>query len=181
MNWTYVHATVNHLPVILAVVGAVVTIAAIISRRRAVWLYAVVTLVLAGLSIYPVQLTGSSASTAVSRFPGVERDALEAHEEAGETTTWVLLGTAAVAAFAWWQLVRRGRDPRHALSPWLQLLVTVGAVASLGMTAWTAKLGGVIIHGQQPLRGAPGLPTGVPTPPPESSLGRPAPVSPAGS
>lgn len=169
MNWSYVHATTNHLPVILVVVGALAALAALVTRRRAVWLYAVATLTLAGLVAYPTQLTGSAAAQSVSRFPGVERSVVAAHEEAGETTTWVLLGTGLVSAIAWWQLVRRGRDQHGNPAVWLRVLVTVGALASLGMTARTAQLGGIITHGKQTLRGVPALPTGVPVPAPLDS------------
>ena len=52
MNWPYVHTLINHFPIILSVVGTGVVLLALIVRRRGLWLYALATLTLAGLSVY---------------------------------------------------------------------------------------------------------------------------------
>lgn len=51
----YAHLLVNHFSVILAYVGLAAILLAAVRRRRALWLYAVATLTLAGLGfIRPV-------------------------------------------------------------------------------------------------------------------------------
>ncbi|MEO7086358.1 MAG: hypothetical protein ABI442_14955, partial [Gemmatimonadaceae bacterium] len=65
MNWPYLHTIVNHFPIILSVVGTSVLILALITGRRGIWLYALATLTLAGLSVYPAFYTGNAAAHAL--------------------------------------------------------------------------------------------------------------------
>lgn len=144
MNWAYVHLLINHVPVILAPLGFAVAILALITRRRAVWLYALASLTLAGVSAYPVMATGDEASHIVRRaIPNVNRDAIEEHEEAGDTAMWILLAGGVVAAYAWW---RMGRNGAERLPTWLVGLVLLsGAASTVGVTIASLK-GGDIIH-----------------------------------
>ena len=144
MNWAYVHLLINHVPVILAPLGFAVAILALITRRRAVWLYALASLTLAGISAYPVMATGDEASHIVRRaIPNVDRDAIEEHEESGDTAMWFLLASGVVAAYAWWRLGRRIEDR---LPTWLVALVLLtGAASTVEVTIASLK-GGEIIH-----------------------------------
>lgn len=158
MNSAYLHLLINHIPVILAPLGAIVAIIALLTRRRAVWLYAVATLTLSGLSAYPVMATGDAAGDFVKdNVPGVSRAAIEAHGDAGDTTMWVLLAAGAVAAYAWWRLTRKELTP---LPLWLGVLIVVLGIASAGMVSYTAVKGGYIIHKEAHM--TPPAPTPIP-------------------
>ncbi len=144
MDWPYVHRLINHFPIILTVVGTASVVAAFIWNRRALWLYGLATLTLAGLSVYPVFFTGDEAHHVMERRWYVVRSMVEAHEEAGELTLWVVLFAGAVSAYAWWRLLRR--DTAGSLPRWLRTLVVVAALAGLGTVAYSAYLGGRIVH-----------------------------------
>jgi hypothetical protein len=49
MDPAYLHLVVNHLPVVLSVVGAAAAIVALLVRRRGVWLYSVASMTIAGV------------------------------------------------------------------------------------------------------------------------------------
>lgn len=143
MNWPYLHATINHFPIILSVVGTFVLVLALFTKRRGVWLYALATLTMAGLSAYPADLTGDEASHAVRDSWWVVRSAVRAHDQAASFALAALLIVGLASAYAWWRMLRRetaGLPPR-----WLQWTVTLLAVWSLSVVSRTAYLGGKIL------------------------------------
>jgi len=144
MNWPYVHILINHFPIILMMLGTAVLILALIVRRRGVWLYALATLTLAGLSIYPVYFTGDQAADAVRTTWYVVRSMVEEHDAAAGFALASVLIAGAASAYAWWRMLRR---EVAALPPvWLRVVVAVLAVWALSVVARTAYLGGLIVH-----------------------------------
>lgn len=144
MNWPYIHITINHFPIILSVVGTAVLILALIMRRRGIWLYALATLTLAGLSIYPTYLSGDEASDTLRHTWYVVQSAVQEHDEAAGFALWSVLITGAVCAYTWWRMMRR--EPQGLPPVWLRVVVAVVAIWSLSVVARTAYLGGLIVH-----------------------------------
>jgi hypothetical protein len=144
VNWPYIHITLNHFPIILTIVGSAVLALALIVRQRGVWLYAVATLTLAGLSIYPVFFTGDKAADVLEHTWYVVRSMVEEHDESAGFALWATLIMGAVSAYAWWRMLRReiaGIPP-----VWLRTLITVLTALALAIVVRTAYLGGQIIH-----------------------------------
>src|SRR5919199_2396137 len=138
MNWPYLHLVTNHFPVILTIVGTAVALIAALLSRRGLWMYAVVTLTLAGLSVYPAFLIGKEAEKMVEHEPGIRRASVEEHEEASEVALFTLLAVGAVSAFAWRRATRaEGRDE---LPAWLRVLVIVAALAGGGTVTYAALM-----------------------------------------
>ena len=144
MNWPYVHTLINHFPIILMVVGTAVLLLALIVRRRGVWLYALATLTLAGLSIYPVFFTGDQAADAVRTTWYIVRSMVEEHDAAAGYALVSVLLAGAASAYAWWRMLRR--DVTGLPPVWLRTIVAVLAVWALSVVARTAYLGGQIVH-----------------------------------
>lgn len=147
MNPAYLHLLINHVPVILAPLGFLVVLLALITKRRAVWLYALATLTLAGISAYPVMATGDAAGDFLkAHVAHVDREAIESHEESGDTVMWVLIVGGLIAAYGW---LRLGRQREAALPIWLIGLVLVSAgFSTVGVTV-TALKGGDIMHKEE--------------------------------
>ena len=166
MNWPLIHIGINHVPIILTMLGGGAAIVALLLRRRAIWLYATATLALAGLSVYPTYLTGEWGEEVAEEYPGVDHDLIEAHEEAAKISLWVVLLAGAVGAFAWWWLTRR--DERADLPTWLRAIVGITAVAGMASTGYTAFRGGAIRHPQEhgEVGGAEVVPSAEPVPRP---------------
>lgn len=143
MDWPYIHATVNHFPIILSVVGTFVLLLALVTKRRGMWLYALATLTMAGLSAYPADFTGDEASHAIRDNWWVVRAGVRQHDQAASFALAALLIVGVASAYAWWRMLRKetaGLPPR-----WLQWTVTLLAVWSLSVVTRTAYLGGKIL------------------------------------
>jgi hypothetical protein len=167
MDWPYIHLLINHFPIILSVTGASAAIVSVALRRRGIWLYAVATLTLAGLAIYPAFLSGDEAADTFERLPPwyIARGSIHSHEEAAEATLWIVLAVGIVAAYAWWRSVR---DHSRADPPgWLRGLVVLSSLVGLGFVTWTSLLGGKIVH-KSPILAAP-RPPAVGAPPPSGA------------
>lgn len=153
VNWPYVHTLINHFPIILTVVGFSVLVIALIVRRRGLWLYALATLTLAGLSIYPAYFTGDRAADAVRDTWYVVRSMVEEHDAAAGFALGSILIMGAASAYAWWRMLRREVT---SLPPvWLRVVVAIVAAWALSVVARTAYLGGQIVHDSPKLKSPP--------------------------
>ncbi|HEY7236451.1 MAG TPA: hypothetical protein VH539_19980 [Gemmatimonadaceae bacterium] len=144
MNWPLIHVQINHFPIILTIVGTAVLLLALIVRQRALWLYALATLTLAGLSVGPVFLTGDQAGDAVQNTWYVVREAVDTHDDAALfALIWILL-LGAASAYTWWRMVRR--EPMTLPPTWLRVVLVVLALFAVSTVIRTAYLGGKIVH-----------------------------------
>jgi len=142
MNWAYVHLLVNHVPVLGTIFGLLLLAAGLWRRKGDLVVASLITFIVCGLAAAGAVWTGERAEDLAEDLPGVTREAVHEHEEAGEQARWasLLLGVAALAA-----LLYRRRDatggPR-----WLQGLVLVLALVAAGLLARAADLGGMVRH-----------------------------------
>lgn len=151
VDWVHVHILINHFPVILAVTGALAVLYALVRPRRGIWLYGVVSLTLAAITVIPTFLTGKQADEALGDPWYVAESAIHAHEDAAEMTAIIVLLAGVVAAVAWRRLVRYPREvsmPRT-----LRTAVLVTALAAAGASGYAALLGGRIVHEAPGLQG----------------------------
>jgi hypothetical protein len=143
VNWVYLHLTINHAPVILAGLGFLAALAALVSRKRIVWIYALTTLTLSGLSVYPVFLTGSQAEDIVVDHDRNARKAVHQHEEAADWALWTILATGALSAYALYGM----RKDAQTLPPvWLRTLVFIAGIFAFSSVVKTSLDGGKIRH-----------------------------------
>lgn len=144
MNWIYFHILINHFPVVLAAVAMLSVLVAILIGRRQSWLYAAITLTLAGLFAYPTSESGERAAKIFrDRMPSA-RENIESHEEAAEITLWILLGSGLLGIIAWYRI--SSDDPTSPVPGWVKVALTVPALASAGAIAVTSYRGGHIGH-----------------------------------
>ena len=142
----YLHLLVNHIPIILAGLGALAAAAALVTRKRAVWLYALATITLAGLGAAPAFVSGRFAEDVMRGAWYVERGSWRAHEDSAEVATILLLASGAISAFAWHRLARGPDRDSAELPAWLRSLVVGAALAGFAAVTVTAYQGGRIIH-----------------------------------
>ncbi|MHB0948889.1 MAG: hypothetical protein ACYC3Q_16385 [Gemmatimonadaceae bacterium] len=151
------HLRINHFPIVLGVLGAAATVLALAWRRRAAWRYALITLIVAAITVYPAVFTGTRAEGETRKHWFVERGSWKDHEEAGELAMWIMLATGGLAAYALWrergyQRIDRGNQPQRIAAPiWLQALVALGALASAAAVGRAGLEGGEITHGNKQL------------------------------
>ena len=144
MNWPYIHTLINHFPIILTVVGCGVLAAALATGNRGIWLYALVTLTFAGLSVYPADFTGDQASHALRNTWYVVRSMVREHDDSATWALATIIPMGAAAAYGWWRMLKRevtGLPPM-----WLRVVVSLLAALGLAVITRTAVLGGRIVH-----------------------------------
>ncbi|MEI8309782.1 MAG: hypothetical protein WCH98_03405 [Verrucomicrobiota bacterium] len=138
----YLHVLLNHLPIIGTGAGLFGLVVALFLRSRQALVPALAILIVAGVSAWPVNVTGHSAYRPLMKIsddPG--RDWLDEHEERSESTTWVFYAMAGVAAVA---LAAPAKWPRSAIP--LSILAGVFALAGLAAGGYIAQAGGLIRH-----------------------------------
>jgi uncharacterized membrane protein len=161
LSWPYVHLLLNHFPVVLSVSALVVSLLALLLRRRGLWLTAMAALTAAGVFIYPVHFTGDKADHALNDPWYIKPGMIEAHDNAAGIALAVILIVGVFAAYSWWRSLKR---PADLIPGWMRAGIVVGALAAVGSVAYTAFLGGKIIHEAPVLelkQAPPGLPPGV--------------------
>lgn len=172
----YLHLLINHFPIVLGITGTVAALLALVLRRRAVWLFAVACLTLAGAFAQPVAMTGEIAEDAMRTAWYLSKEAVEEHEAAGGWARWALLLAGVTSAVAWFALLRaprttaQQRDGRTGDFPgWLQALVIATALLASATTTRAAWLGGKLVHANATLAFPPGASpvpgTGIPANP----------------
>jgi len=143
MSWPYLHTLVNHFPIVLTVIGALAVLLAAMLPRRAIWVYALSTLVLAGVMIYPAWLSGQRGAHAVHDAWYIQHGAIPTHSQAADITVWIVGVVGLLALLALITMVRT----REAVSPAraLRILVGLGALVSICAVSYTGYLGGRIV------------------------------------
>jgi len=148
MDERELHLILNHFPVILAVMALFSSLLAFATKSRAAWLYAAVSLTIAGLFSYPTFLTGHGAHEVLEDVWYVKANSWHEHQEAAWWANIMLLVGGAFAAYAWWKLTR---SKEAVLARWLQFALifwcAMGA-STVGRAAW---LGGKVIREQEAL------------------------------
>lgn len=140
MTAAHFHLAVNHVPVLLVPVAAVMLAYAITRRSPDLTRGALTLLIVATLFAAAAFLTGEPAEDAIAQVAGISTEAIGAHEQlapiaAGATA---LAGVFALVVLLKWQ-------PGTA-TPWMMVAALVAAFAAAALLAWTAYLGGRINH-----------------------------------
>ncbi len=140
MDPTHLHLILNHLPILAVPLALAFLAAGILRASRDLKQGALVLLVLAGLAIWPVYLTGEPAEEAVENLPGVAESLIEQHEDAAKIAL-VLVELLAVGALGGLILSRKSEIGKTITLP----LLGLGLVATLSL-GWVGFLGGQIRH-----------------------------------
>lgn len=137
MNGHALHLMINHFPVILSTVGAAAAFVAVVTRRRAVLLFTLSTLTLAGASAYPAFWSGGAAEEQLQDRWYIDRDRAHEHEQSAEAATWALIVTGVVAAAAWWMTLRTVREVKPGLGILATVLVlSLASAVAMAKTSW---------------------------------------------
>jgi uncharacterized membrane protein len=144
VNWIYFHLLINHFPVVLGAVALLAVVAGIVVGRRQPWLYAAITLTLAGLFAYPTHLSGDRAARRFRERMPSAREHIHTHSESGDITLWILAGSGVLGVLAWYRI--GSDDPSAPVPGWVKVALTVPAIASAGAVAYSSYTGGHIGH-----------------------------------
>lgn len=140
MNSVQMHLALTHVPVVLSIVGLLMLAVAFFMKNRTVTKISYVLILIAGIAAIPVFFTGESTEEAIENLPGVSEAVIEQHEDVAKLAM-ISIASAGLMALAAlfsvrWQIATRV----------LKVVVLLLAVASGGLMAQTAHLGGQIRH-----------------------------------
>ena len=138
----YLHVLINHLPIIGTGAGLFGLVIALFLRTREALVPALAILILAGISAWPVYVTGRTAYRPLMKISDdTGCDWLDEHADRADRTTWVFYAMAGMAAVA---VAAPMRWPRSAIP--LGIVTGVFAVAGLAAGGYIAQAGGLIRH-----------------------------------
>jgi hypothetical protein len=141
MNLPHWHLLLNHVPTVGFGVGLALFLAALAAREQPLQRESLRIIVLAALVSIPVYLTGVSAGRLIEGLEGVSAIRIRIHADAALLAFVVMELTGGLAWLALWQARRFTRA-----RPGTIAAVAVLAVASFGLMARAAYIGGLIRH-----------------------------------
>jgi uncharacterized membrane protein len=141
MNLAHVHLLLNHFPTIGFGMALALYVAAILGKKDDLKRTGLVIFFLIAAVAIPTYMSGNAAEEVLKNRPGVSEPMIRAHEDAAMIAFAVMELTGLVAWVALWQdRIVRG-VPR-----WTTPVVLLLSLASFGLMARAADLGGEIRH-----------------------------------
>lgn len=138
----YLHAVLNHLPIYGTILGALALAISIILRSRAAQITALVIVLIAGVSAYPVLLSGQKAYKAIRNLSDdAGAEALDEHMDRAEKTVnaFYLLALVALAG-----LLVPIKWPKLGFP--LAMATLVLSLLCSGLSIYIAEEGGQVRH-----------------------------------
>ena len=134
------HLAVNHLPVVLSLLGAIAAVLAFVLGRRSVLLYAAATLIIAGAASWPVLLTGHDAAEELKGRWYANAAQIRVHHDTAENANLLAIGTALLALLCVWRTQRAPREAKpSALLMGALLLGSVSSATAMGWASWQGQ------------------------------------------
>jgi hypothetical protein len=141
VNLPHWHLLLNHVPTVGFGLGVALFLLALIAREQPLQRESLRIIVLAALVSIPVYLTGVSAGRLIQGLEGVSDIRIRIHADAALLAFVVMELTGGIAWLALWQARRFTRARPSVLAA-----VALLAVASFGLMARAAYIGGLIRH-----------------------------------
>lgn len=85
MNDAHLHLVLNHLPIIIPLIGLLILIGGIIIKSEVVKRVAYLVFILGALAAIPAFATGEGAEEIIENMAGIDENLIKTHEEIAET------------------------------------------------------------------------------------------------
>lgn len=106
MNEAHFHLVLNHLPIVIPIVGIFVMVSGLLFRSATIKQTAYAIFVLGALSTIPAFATGEGAEEVVEHLPEISEKLIHQHEEVAETfatISYLLGGLSLIGFWASWR------------------------------------------------------------------------------
>jgi uncharacterized membrane protein len=143
MNGAHIHLLLNHFPILGSLFALCLIFYGAVAKNNSIIKTALVTMVFSSLIGIPAFLSGEDAEHIVEPIMGVNKQAMEAHEDASEFAYYAMLMSGAIALGTLFASRTQKKIP--ALLVWINI-VMISLVFSL--MARTGLLGGEIRHSE---------------------------------
>jgi uncharacterized membrane protein len=141
MNLAHVHLLLNHFPTIGFGIGLGLFLVGLIGKNDYLQRVSFVIFFLIALIAMPTYMSGNAAQEVLQDEPAVSQNLVRAHEDAALVAFILMEITGFVAWLGLWQFRLISR-----LASWNVAAVLVLGIASFGLMAKAANLGGEIRH-----------------------------------
>ncbi len=141
MNDAHFHLVINHLPIIVPIVGALVLIMGLLLNQEVVKRVAYTLFILGAIATFPTMNSGEGAEEVVEHLPGISHDLIHEHEEKAEFFAILSYLLGVVSLVALWVSWKRKK-----FATMVSALVLVFSVVVLFFARQTGTTGGEISH-----------------------------------
>ncbi len=141
LNAAQLHLLVNHMPLAALGFSFLILIWGKTKNNMAIIKVAFALLILGGFFAAASFLSGDEAKELVENLPNFSKDHANEHELAAKFGLWWTIFTAVIAAFGFFQLIKKG-----SLARWLFYSILFFNLFTLTVLARTNHLGGQISH-----------------------------------
>lgn len=141
MNATHWHLTVNHLPLIFPIVGALVLTVGFIIKSEAVKRTSFLIFIIGALASIAAMSTGEGAEEVIEQLGINSKNYIETHEEIAETFSILSYVLGAVSLFGMWVNIKR-----LSFSNTLNWAILAFSIAVIMVGKETGTTGGEIRH-----------------------------------
>lgn len=143
MNGAHYHLVVNHLPIIIPIVGLLVLIGGFIVKSEIVKRTAYCIFILGALAAFGAIATGDGAEDVVKHIDGISKDLIHEHEEKAEVFALLsyLLGIGSVVAL--WSNWKK-----KSYANYIALAILAYCFVVLYFAQQTGTTGGEITHAE---------------------------------
>lgn len=142
MNAAQIHLALNHAPLFLSIIGGLILFTGIIRKNESLKTVSLYMLAAAAILTAPVFLTGEGTEEMVEHLPGVNKGAIERHEDMAKISL-IIIAITGVLSF-----VSLFAGKKTSIAKLLMIAAFVLSLASFGAMAQTAHLGGLIRHAE---------------------------------
>jgi len=140
MNDAHLHIAINHLPMIIPMIGLLVMIGGLLTKSEIVKRVAFCLFILGAITALPANATGEGAEEIVEKL-GISHDIIHEHEEKAETFALIMYGLGLLSLVGLWANLKQ-----KGFAGIVTLVVTAFSVVTLYFAQQTGNSGGEIRH-----------------------------------
>lgn len=144
MNAPHIHLLINHLPIIGLIIGILVVIFGLLTKKQVVSSVGLWITMIAGLSSYPTMYSGGASEHFFEENKGkycVNEDLIHEHEEAADLAFWPCIVTGVFAGIALF-----GHRKGHKHTKKAEILVVFIGIIAIVLISKAGLTGGEIRH-----------------------------------
>jgi uncharacterized membrane protein len=141
MNDAHLHLVLNHLPIILPLIGIFIMIGGLVLKSEIVKRTAYFIFILAALVAIPTLITGEGAEEVIENIVGIDENLIKTHEEIAEKFAMLCYVLGGISILGLW-----ANFYRKSFSTIISFVTIVICVFTLFFAKQTGTSGGEIRH-----------------------------------
>lgn len=143
MNGAHIHLILNHVPILGSIFALCLLLGGILAGNKSILISSFISIVVIALICIPVYLSGEEAEHVVEPIIGINKIAIESHEEQAEIALWVLLMNGAIALGTMISAIKTNVISKPLI--WINLILLILVVSLMARAGWS---GGQIRHSE---------------------------------